>query len=67
MARVRPWEHSALQAETVDAVVQITRRFPVPREAVFSAWTEPELFRQWFTPPDGISPSAELDVRPGGM
>lgn len=66
MARVPPWQAGALQAEAVDAVVRITRRFPVPREEVFSAWTEPELFRQWFTPPDGTSPSAELDVRPGG-
>jgi uncharacterized protein YndB with AHSA1/START domain len=66
MARVRPWEDSALQPGAVDAVVQITRRFPVPRAEVYSAWTEPELFRQWFTPPGGTSPSAELDVRPGG-
>ena len=28
MARVRPWEDSALQVEAVDAVVQIMRRFP---------------------------------------
>jgi uncharacterized protein YndB with AHSA1/START domain len=66
MARAQPWEDSALQARAVEAVVQITREFPVSREEVFAAWTEPELFRQWFTPPGGSSSSAELDVRPGG-
>jgi uncharacterized protein YndB with AHSA1/START domain len=47
-------------------MVRMTRRFPVSREEIYSAWTVPELFRQWFTPPGGASPSAELDVRPGG-
>lgn len=66
MGRAQPWEDAGLQTKAVDAVVRITRQFPISREEVFSAWTEPELFRQWFTPPGGISPSAELDVRPGG-
>jgi uncharacterized protein YndB with AHSA1/START domain len=66
MVRAQPWEDAGLQTKAVDAVVRITRQFPVSREEVFAAWTEPALFRQWFTPPGGISPSAELDVRPGG-
>ena len=66
MARVWPWEDGVVRMKAVDAVVRITRQFPVSREEAFSAWTEPELFRQWFTPPGGSSPSAELDVRPGG-
>jgi uncharacterized protein YndB with AHSA1/START domain len=66
MARSQPWEDSALQAKAVDAVVRITRRLPASREEVFAAWTEPDPFRQWFTPPGGSSSKAELDVRPGG-
>lgn len=33
---------------------------------MFRAWTEPDQFRQWFQPPGGSTPSAEMDVRPGG-
>ena len=66
MARAQPWEDAGLRTKAVDAVVRIARQFPASREEVFSAWTQPELFRQWFTPPGGSSPSAELDVRPGG-
>lgn len=66
MARAQPWEDVGLRTKAADAVVRIARQFPASRDEVFSAWTEPELFRQWFTPPGGSSPSAELDVRPGG-
>jgi uncharacterized protein YndB with AHSA1/START domain len=66
MAGAQPWEDAALRTKAVDAVVRITRQFPASREEIFSAWTEPEHFRQWFTPPGGSSPSAELDLRPGG-
>jgi uncharacterized protein YndB with AHSA1/START domain len=66
MPRAQPWEDAGLRTKAVDAVVRIARRFPASREEVFAAGTEPELLRQWFTPPGGSSPSAELDVRPGG-
>jgi uncharacterized protein YndB with AHSA1/START domain len=39
--------------------------FPARREDLFRAWTEADLFRQWFTAPGGSS-SAQLDARPGG-
>jgi uncharacterized protein YndB with AHSA1/START domain len=37
-----------------------------PRAAIWRCWTEPELLKQWFTPRPWTTPSAELDVRPGG-
>jgi uncharacterized protein YndB with AHSA1/START domain len=41
------------------------RTFQASREDVFRAWTEADLFREWFTAPLG-SASARLDVHPGG-
>jgi uncharacterized protein YndB with AHSA1/START domain len=58
----RPWSRWA----GVGTAVHVTREFPAPREEVFHAWTDPELFRQWFRPGQGSTPSAEMDVRPGG-
>ena len=46
--------------------VHVTRELPASRADVFRAWTEPDLFARWFTPPGNSSVSAELDVRPGG-
>ena len=44
---------------------QVTRVFDAPCEAVWSAWTTPELIAKWFAP--GIVMDVrELDVRPGG-
>jgi uncharacterized protein YndB with AHSA1/START domain len=61
----RPWSRWADAGPGVGTAVHVTREFSAPREEVFRAWTEPELFRQWFRPGQGSS-SAELDVRPGG-
>lgn len=44
----------------------LTRLIRAPRRAVFRAWTEPALLTQWFAPKPWTTPSAELDVRPGG-
>jgi uncharacterized protein YndB with AHSA1/START domain len=44
----------------------LTRLIDAPREALYRAWTEAELLKQWFAPLPYITPSAELDVRPGG-
>lgn len=44
----------------------LTRIINVPREKLFRAWTEPELLKQWFAPKPWSTPSAEIDVRPGG-
>ena len=43
------------------------RTFDAPREAVFAAWTNPEvLSRWWASEPGWRSPSAEVDLRVGG-
>lgn len=44
----------------------LTRVIDVPRHKLFRAWTEPELLKQWFAPAPYTTPSAEVDVRPGG-
>ncbi|HWG84804.1 MAG TPA: SRPBCC domain-containing protein [Deinococcales bacterium] len=46
----------------------VTRRFPVPRERVFDAWTRPELFARWFGTEAVDVPleSVVLDARVGG-
>ena len=46
--------------------LQLKRVFDAPREEVFRAWTEPEVLRQWLTPPGGVSPDAAVDLREGG-
>ena len=46
----------------------ITRVFDAPRERVWSEWTEPEAFADWFGGPQCEVPlsSVSMDVRPGG-
>jgi uncharacterized protein YndB with AHSA1/START domain len=48
------------------AAVHVARTFPVPRERVFRAWTEPEAVRRWFGSSIGPPVSAEVDARVGG-
>jgi uncharacterized protein YndB with AHSA1/START domain len=48
-------------------VVRIERTFDAPAEAVFDAWTRPEVMRRWFhVGPDWETPEAEVDRRPDG-
>jgi uncharacterized protein YndB with AHSA1/START domain len=48
-------------------VVRIERTFDAPAEAVFDAWTSPEVMRRWFhCAPDWETPEAEVDLRVGG-
>jgi uncharacterized protein YndB with AHSA1/START domain len=49
-----------------DRELTLTRLIAAPRRALWRAWTEPELLRQWFAPRPWTTPVAELDVRPGG-
>lgn len=46
--------------------LSLERIIEAPREKLFRAWTEPELLKQWFTPPPFTVPHAEMDVRAGG-
>jgi uncharacterized protein YndB with AHSA1/START domain len=56
-------------SDTTDAGTQtlrVSRTIPAPRARVFAAWTEPELLRCWWGPKGYTTPSAEIDLRPGG-
>lgn len=44
----------------------LNRLIDAPREAVYKAWTTPELLKQWFAPLPYTTPRAEMDVRAGG-
>jgi len=44
----------------------IQRTFAAPRARVFSAWTDVEMLRQWFSP-DGRLTDVRWDPREGGM
>ena len=46
--------------------VDITRAFEAPREAVFRAWTEPELVVQWLGPRKYHMEIERWDARDGG-
>jgi uncharacterized protein YndB with AHSA1/START domain len=49
------------------AELRLERTFDAPREAVFEAWTSPEVMRRWWAAgPDWDTPIAEVDLRPGG-
>lgn len=48
--------------------IRITRVFDAPRERVWSEWTEPESFADWYGGPQCEVPlsTVAMDVRPGG-
>jgi uncharacterized protein YndB with AHSA1/START domain len=53
--------------ERGERVVRIERTFEAPAEAVFDAWTNPEVMRRWYhAGPDMETPEAEVDLRVGG-
>jgi uncharacterized protein YndB with AHSA1/START domain len=48
-------------------VLRLERTFNAPAQAVFDAWTSPEVLRRWWPAgPDWDTPVAEVDVRVGG-
>lgn len=49
-----------------DRDLVLVRVLEAPRAKVYRCWTEPALLTRWFTPPPFTTPSAELEVRPGG-
>ncbi len=49
-----------------DRELRLVRIIDAPQEEVYRCWTEGALLTRWFTPPPWTTPSAELDVRPGG-
>jgi uncharacterized protein YndB with AHSA1/START domain len=47
--------------------LRVSRRFDAPRDRVFDAWINPEVLKQWWAvDPDWSTPTADVDVRPGG-
>lgn len=44
----------------------IERVFDAPREAVWKAWTTPEMVKKWWGPEGFWAPSIEIDLRVGG-
>jgi len=46
--------------------LKVTRIINATPDKVFKAWTDPKLLVQWFAPKPYTTPSAEIDVRPGG-
>jgi uncharacterized protein YndB with AHSA1/START domain len=55
-------------SEPREYVLRIERTFEAPAEAVFEAWTSPEVLRRWLhANPDWDTPVAEVDLRVGGV
>jgi uncharacterized protein YndB with AHSA1/START domain len=53
--------------EDAAQVLRIERTFGAPAEAVFDAWTSPEVMRRWYhAGPDWETPEVEVDLRVGG-
>ena len=48
--------------------IRVTRVFEAPRERVWSEWTRPDAFADWFGGQESEVPldSVSMDVRPGG-
>ncbi|RDI99347.1 ATPase [Dyella solisilvae] len=51
-----------------DRELIVTRKFNAPAHIVFEAWSNPELFKQWWVPKSaGMSLiSCDMDIRTGG-
>ena len=51
-----------------DREILVTRTFNAPARLVFAAWTQPELFKQWWVPKSMgmVLHACEMDVRVGG-
>lgn len=46
--------------------ILLTAEFDAPAQAVYQAWTTPELIRRWWAGNWGQVTSADTDLRPGG-
>lgn len=47
--------------------LELRRVYSASPTEVFQAFTDPSQLREWFHPPGGSSPSAEIDLRVGGQ
>lgn len=58
---------SPMTAETEESTtLHLTRHFAAPREAVFRAFTDRDIFMKWWGPESTTCPVAKIDARPGG-
>jgi uncharacterized protein YndB with AHSA1/START domain len=46
--------------------LEISRVIQAPPRLVWSAWTDPSSFAQWWVPAPAVCRVAEMDLRPGG-
>lgn len=46
--------------------ITIERIFDAPREAVWKAWTTPEIVEKWWGPEGFTAPSVKIDLKVGG-
>lgn len=54
-------------ATTQQPSLRMERRYDAPPEAVFDAWTNPEVLRRWWAAaPEWETPAVEVDLRAGG-
>ncbi len=56
-----------ITAEPGSSQVRMTREFAAPRELVFRAYTEPDLFVQWMGPRQLTTTIRRFEVRDGGV
>jgi uncharacterized protein YndB with AHSA1/START domain len=54
------------QVTGAQAQVRIERVFDAPRDLVWRAWTEPEMFMRWYGPMGMTTDRCEIDLRVGG-
>ena len=53
--------------KTDEIKLVINKEITAPVEAVYRAWTEPDLIKQWFVPDSSMTvPNIEVDARVGG-
>lgn len=60
-------ERSSPLTEQEDRALVIERVFDAPRELVWKAWTDPEMFKRWWGPKGFTTPMAKIDFRVGGV
>lgn len=51
----------------VDREIVLSRLVDAPREAVFSAWADPDQIQAWFGPDGMTIETKEIDLKPGGV
>jgi uncharacterized protein YndB with AHSA1/START domain len=56
----------ARSAKATQPEVTIIRNFDAPREFVWKAWTDPDLFAQWYGLSNSTLSDAKIDARVGG-